>query len=98
MKHFHIIILAVLSSFFCHKTNAQNPLTFTAVMDMSIPSGSGKAVVNGKSICSDLSEYSIKSYFNGSSTSSNTFNLPAKSISTGQHLLLCADSGTFIIF
>ena len=93
MKHFHIIILAVLSSFFCHKTNAQNPLTFTAVMDMSIPSGSGKAVMlTANQSISDLSEYSIKSYFNGSSTSGNTFNLPAKSISTGQHLLLCADS------
>ena len=72
----------------------KNPLTFTAVMDMTTPSGgsSGKAVMlTANQSVSDLSEYAMKTYSNGS-TSGSTFNLPAISISTGQHLLLCRDS------
>ena len=93
-KNLYLSFLAVFATLFWYNVNAQNPLTFTAVMDMTTPSGgsSGKAVMlTANQSVSDLSEYAMKTYSNGN-TSGNTFNLPAISISTGQHLLLCRDS------
>ena len=85
MKKIYLSFFAVFITLFWCNLNAQNPLTFTAVMDMTTPSGgsSGKAVMlTANQSVSDLSEYAMKTYSNGS-TSASTFNLPAISISTG---------------
>ena len=56
-----------------------NPIGFTAVMDMNVPASaiSGKAVmITTNEDITDLSQFSIKQYLDGSTETSETFNLP----------------------
>ena len=57
-KNLYLSFLAVFATLFWYNASAQNPLTFTAVMDMTTPSGgsSGKAVMlTANQSVSDLS-------------------------------------------
>ena len=72
-----------------------NPIGFTAVMDMNVPASaiSGKAVmITTNEDITDLSQFSIKQYLDGSTETSETFNLPPISASAYQNILFCRDS------
>ena len=66
MKIFYSSLFTALIAIFSFNASAQvQPLTFTAIMDMSTPAGgsSGKAVMlTANQSIVDLSEYSIHSY------------------------------------
>ncbi len=82
--------------FFSLKLVAQiEPLGFTAVMDMNVPASaiSGKAVMlTTNEDIDDLSQFSIKQYFDGSSNANETYNLPPIYVNAYQNILLCRDS------
>jgi len=72
-----------------------NPIGFTAIMDMNVPGSaiSGKAVMlTSNEEISDLSQFSIKQYLDGSSTPNGSFSLPPISANAYQNILLCRDS------
>ena len=78
MKIFYSSFFTAVIAIFSYNASAQvQPLTFTAIMDMSTPAGgsSGKAVMlTANQSIADLSEFSIQSCYNGNSTPGSSSN------------------------
>ena len=77
-------------------TPSPGNLTFTAIMDLSTPTGgsnSGKAVMlTANQSISDLSTYGFGSAGNGSGSDGEEYTFPSISINAGQHIIVCRDS------
>ena len=72
-----------------------NSLTFTAIMDLTVPTGgsSGKALLfTANQSISDLSIYGVGSASNGGGSDGVEYSFPSIFVATGQHVLLCRDS------
>ena len=72
-----------------------NSLTFTAIMDLTVPTGgsSGKALLfTANQSISDLSIYGVGSASNGGGSDGLEYSFPSIFVATGQHVLLCRDS------
>jgi plastocyanin len=77
--------------------NAQSAavLNFTAIMDLTTPSGSssGKAIMlTANQNISDLSSYGFGSATNGGGSDGEEYTFPSISLNGGQHIVICRDS------